>query len=172
MLITQNQFVCKNARDNYNRISYVGNLAPNIRYHKLLRPFGKSDITVVDILSEPLFLYRYNNGDTESRLNFKSSAAKYNFGVNQIKDSVTCREKDQLVSNNQKTIIIEYRASSNEMFLIINFEIALKITNVRRSVADLDSSELVPWLQSKKTLRDDTDNLNELTLVPFKGERQ
>ncbi len=48
-----------------------GNIVPHNWYHNLLRPCGKSDTTSIAILSELVFLHRYN-GSTEFQLNFRA----------------------------------------------------------------------------------------------------
>ncbi|MBP9778924.1 MAG: hypothetical protein KBD25_07070, partial [Rickettsiaceae bacterium] len=57
-----------------------GNIVPHNWYHTLLRPCGKSDTTAITILSELVFLHRYN-GATEFQLNFAYFARKFNFGL-------------------------------------------------------------------------------------------
>lgn len=78
MLITQNRSSCNTVRDVGKKISYTGNLLPNIWYQKLLRACDKSDTKATTILSELFFLHRYN-GDTEFQLNFSYLTQKFNF---------------------------------------------------------------------------------------------
>ena len=128
MFITQNQSACNNVGNNSIKLSCSGNLVPNVWYHKLLRPCGKSDTTAIAILSELVFLYRYN-GDTEFHLNFKSLAEKFNFGLSQVKDAIIRLEQEELVTRDLRTIVIGGRKFTKEMFLILNIKNILNITN-------------------------------------------
>jgi len=87
MIITQEDRACNKARSKTSKISVSGNIVPHNWYHNLLRPCGKSDTTAIAILSELVFLHRYN-GSTEFQLNFGYFARKFNFGLSQAKDAV------------------------------------------------------------------------------------
>lgn len=128
MFISQNHSTCKDVSGNPIKLPFYGNLVPNVWYHKLLRPCGRSDTTAIAILSELVFLHRYN-GDTEFRFNFKSLAEKFNFGLSQVRDAIVRLEANNLVSRDLRTIVIQGRSFSNEMFLVLNIGNVQNITN-------------------------------------------
>ena len=103
-----------------------GNIVPHNWYHNLLRPCGKSDTTSIAILSELVFLHRYN-GSTEFQLNFSYFARKFNFGLSQVKDSVVRLEKLCLLKRDLRTVVICGRSFVNEMFLVLNIKNVLKL---------------------------------------------
>ena len=96
MIVTQEDRACNNAEPQTNKISISGNIVPSNWYHRLLRPCGKSDTTAIAILSELVFLHRYN-GNTEFQLNFNYFKRKFNFGVSQAKDAVIRLEQAELL---------------------------------------------------------------------------
>lgn len=70
MFIAQNHSGCNSAWwEIINIPQLIGNIVPSYWYHQLLLPCGKSDTTVLAILSELLFFYCYN-GNSEFQLNF------------------------------------------------------------------------------------------------------
>ena len=126
MLIAQDDSVCNNAESQTNKISISGNIVPSNWYHRLLRPCGKSDTTAIAILSELVFLHRYN-GNTEFQLNFNYFKRKFNFGVSQAKDAVIRLEQSELLKRSLRTVIVRGRRFTNEMFLVLNIENVLKL---------------------------------------------
>ena len=126
MLIAQDDSVCNNAESQTNKISISGNIVPSNWYHNLLRPCGKSDTTAIAILSELVFLHRYN-GNTEFQLNFNYFKRKFNFGVSQAKDAVIRLEQAELLKRSLRTVIVRGRRFTNEMFLVLNIENVLKL---------------------------------------------
>ena len=126
MLIAQDDSVCNNAESQTNKISISGNIVPSNWYHRLLRPCGKSDTTAIAILSELVFLHRYN-GNTEFQLNFNYFKRKFNFGVSQAKDAVIRLEQAELLKRSLRTVIVRGRRFTNEMFLVLNIENVLKL---------------------------------------------
>ena len=128
MLIAQDNSACNNAESQTNKISITGNIVPSNWYHNLLRPCGKSDTTAIAILSELVFLHRYN-GDTEFQLNFNYFKRKFNFGVSQTKDAVIRLEQTELLKRSLRTVIVRGRRFTNEMFLVLNIENVLKLNS-------------------------------------------
>jgi DnaA N-terminal domain len=128
MLIAQDDSVCNNAESQTNKISITGNIVPSNWYHNLLRPCGKSDTTAIAILSELVFLHRYN-GNTEFQLNFNYFKRKFNFGVSQTKDAVIRLEQAELLKRSLRTVIVGGRRFTNEMFLVLNIENVLKLNS-------------------------------------------
>lgn len=126
MLIAQDDSACNNAESQINKISISGNIVPSNWYHRLLRPCGKSDTTAIAILSELVFLHRYN-GNTEFQLNFNYFKRKFNFGVSQTKDAVIRLEQAELLKRSLRTVIVRGRRFTNEMFLVLNIENVLKL---------------------------------------------
>ena len=126
MLIAQDDSVCNNAESQTNKISISGNIVPSNWYHRLLRPCGKSDTTAIAILSELVFLHRYN-GNTEFHLNFNYFKRKFNFGISQAKDAVIRLEHAELLKRSLRTVIVRGRRFTNEMFLVLNIENVLKL---------------------------------------------
>jgi hypothetical protein len=126
MLIAQDDSACNNAESQINKISITGNIVPSNWYHRLLRPCGKSDTTAIAILSELVFLHRYN-GNTEFQLNFNYFKRKFNFGVSQAKDAVIRLEQAELLKRSLRTVIVRGRRFTNEMFLVLNIENVLKL---------------------------------------------
>ena len=120
--------------DNDNNVSSftglldTGNLVPTIWYHKLLRECGKSDCTAIAILSELVLLHR-DHGSNEFQLNFKYFKDKFNFGLSQVKDAVIRLEKLGLVARSPRTVIILGRSFANAMFLVLNIEKVLELTD-------------------------------------------
>ena len=128
MLIAQDDSACNNAESQINKISITGNIVPSNWYHNLLRPCGKSDTTAIAILSELVFLHRYN-GNTEFQLNFNYFKRKFNFGVSQTKDAVIRLEQAELLKRSLRTVIVRGRRFTNEMFLVLNIENVLKLNS-------------------------------------------
>ena len=128
MLIAQDDSACNNAESQINKISITGNIVPSNWYHNLLRPCGKSDTTAIAILSELVFLHRYN-GNTEFQLNFNYFKRKFNFGVSQTKDAVISLEQAELLKRSLRTVIVRGRRFTNEMFLVLNIENVLKLNS-------------------------------------------
>ena len=128
MLIAQDDSACNNAESQINKISITGNIVPSNWYHNLLRPCGKSDTTAIAILSELVFLHRYN-GNTEFQLNFNYFKRKFNFGVSQTKDAVIRLEQIELLKRSLRTVIVSGRRFTNEMFLVLNIENVLKLNS-------------------------------------------
>ena len=126
MIVTQEDRACNNAEPQTNKISISGNIVPSNWYHRLLRPCGKSDTTAIAILSELVFLHRYN-GNTEFQLNFNYFKRKFNFGVSQAKDAVIRLEQAELLKRSLRTVIVRGRRFTNEMFLVLNIENVLKL---------------------------------------------
>ena len=126
MFIEQDDSACNNAESQNNKISISGNIVPSNWYHLLLRPCGKSDTTAIAILSELVFLHRYN-GNTEFQLNFNYFKRKFNFGVSQAKDAVIRLEQAELLKRSLRTVIVRGRRFTNEMFLVLNIENVLKL---------------------------------------------
>ena len=126
MIVTQEDRACNNAEPQTNKISISGNIVPSNWYHRLLRPCGKSDTTAIAILSELVFLHRYN-GNTEFQLNFNYFKRKFNFGVSQTKDAVIRLEQAELLKRSLRTVIVSGRRFTNEMFLVLNIENVLKL---------------------------------------------
>ena len=143
MFITQEERACNNAEPQASKISISGNIVPHNWYHNLLRPCGKSDTTAIAILSELVFLHRYN-GATEFQLNFGYFARKFNFGLSQVKDAVIRLEKLSLLKRDLRTVVVCGRPFVNEMFLILNISNVLKL-NPNNKTSDQnnfnDSSE-------------------------------
>lgn len=125
-----------------------GNIVPHNWYHTLLRPCGKSDTTAITILSELLFLHRYN-GATEFQLNFAYFARKFNFGLSQVKDAVIRLEKLSLLKRDLRTIIVQGRRFTNEMFLLLNISNVLKL-NPNNKTSDQNNSNGSLELELKK----------------------
>ena len=126
MIVTQEDRACNNAEPQTNKISISGNIVPSNWYHRLLRPCGKSDTTAIAILSELVFLHRYN-GNTEFQLNFNYFKRKLNFGISQAKDAVISLEQAELLKRSLRTFIVSGRRFTNEMFLVLNIENVLKL---------------------------------------------
>ena len=126
MIVTQEDRACNNAEPQTNKISISGNIVPSNWYHRLLRPCGKSDTTAIAILSELVFLHRYN-GNTEFQLNFNYFKRKFNFGISQAKDAVIRLEQAELLKRSLRTVIVRGRSFTNEMFLVLNIENVLKL---------------------------------------------
>lgn len=126
MIVTQEDRASNNAEPQTNKISISGNIVPSNWYHRLLRPCGKSDTTAIAILSELVFLHRYN-GNTEFQLNFNYFKRKFNFGVSQAKDAVIRLEQAELLKRSLRTVIVRGRRFTNEMFLVLNIENVLKL---------------------------------------------
>ena len=126
MIVTQEDRACNNAESQTNKISISGNIVPSNWYHRLLRPCGKSDTTAIAILSELVFLHRYN-GNAEFQLNFNYFKRKFNFGVSQAKDAVIRLEQAELLKRSLRTVIVRGRRFTNEMFLVLNIENVLKL---------------------------------------------
>ena len=126
MIVTQEDRACNNAEPQTNKISISGNIVPSNWYHRLLRPCGKSDTTAIAILSELVFLHRYN-GNTEFQLNFNYFKRKFNFGISQAKDAVIRLEHAELLKRSLRTVIVSGRRFTNEMFLVLNIENVLKL---------------------------------------------
>ena len=125
-----------------------GNIVPHNWYHTLLRPCGKSDTTAITILSELVFLHRYN-GATEFQLNFAYFARKFNFGLSQVKDAVIRLEKLSLLKRDLRTIIVQGRRFTNEMFLLLNISNVLKL-NPNNKTSDQNNSNGSLELELKK----------------------
>ncbi len=125
-----------------------GNIVPHNWYHTLLRPCGKSDTTAITILSELVFLHRYN-GATEFQLNFAYFARKFNFGLSQVKDAVIRLEKLFLLKRDLRTIIVQGRRFTNEMFLLLNISNVLKL-NPNNKTSDQNNSNGSLELELKK----------------------
>ncbi|WPX99253.1 DnaA-like protein [Candidatus Megaera polyxenophila] len=125
-----------------------GNIVPHNWYHTLLRPCGKSDTTAITILSELVFLHRYN-GATEFQLNFAYFARKFNFGLSQVKDAVIRLEKLSLLKRDLRTIIVQGRRFTNEMFLLLNISNVLKL-NPNNKTSDQNDSNGSLELELKK----------------------
>ncbi|BBB57484.1 chromosomal replication initiator protein DnaA-like protein (plasmid) [Candidatus Megaera polyxenophila] len=125
-----------------------GNIVPHNWYHTLLRPCGKSDTTAITILSELVFLHRYN-GATEFQLNFAYFARKFNFGLSQVKDAVIRLEKLSLLKRDLRTIIVQGRRFTNEMFLLLNISNVLKL-NPNNKTFDQNNSNGSLELELKK----------------------
>jgi len=125
-----------------------GNIVPHNWYHTLLRPCGKSDTTAITILSELVFLHRYN-GATEFQLNFVYFARKFNFGLSQVKDAVIRLEKLSLLKRDLRTIIVQGRRFTNEMFLLLNISNVLKL-NPNNKTSDQNDSNGSLELELKK----------------------
>ncbi|MEA0970704.1 DNA-like protein [Candidatus Megaera venefica] len=128
MIVTQEDRACNNAEPQTNKISISGNIVPSNWYHRLLRPCGKSDTTAIAILSELVFLHRYN-GNTEFQLNFNYFKRKFNFGISQAKDAVIRLEQAELLKRSLRTVIVRGRRFTNEMFLVLNIENVLKLNS-------------------------------------------
>jgi hypothetical protein len=128
MLIAQDDSACNNAESQTNKISISGNIVPSNWYHRLLRPCGKSDTTAIAILSELVFLHRYN-GNTEFQLNFNYFKRKFNFSISQAKDAVISLEQAELLKRSLRTVIVSGRRFTNEMFLVLNIENVLKLNS-------------------------------------------
>ena len=128
MFIAQDDSACNNAESQTNKISISGNIVPSNWYHRLLRPCGKSDTTGIAILSELVFLHRYN-GNTEFQLNFNYFKRKFNFGVSQTKDAVIRLEQAELLKRSLRTVIVSGRRFTNEMFLVLHIENVLKLNS-------------------------------------------
>jgi len=126
MFIAQDDSAYNNAESQTNKISISGNIVPSNWYHLLLRPCGKSDTTAIAILSELVFLHRYN-GNTEFQLNFNYFKRKFNFGISQAKDAVIRLEQAELLKRSLRTVIVGGRRFTNEMFLVLNIENVLKL---------------------------------------------
>jgi len=143
MIITQEDRACNKAGSKTSKISVSGNIVPHNWYHNLLRPCGKSDTTAIAILSELVFLHRYN-GVTEFQLNFGYFARKFNFGLSQAKDAVVRLEKLSLLKRDLRTVVVCGRPFVNEMFQILNISNVLKL-NPNNKTSDQnnfnDSSE-------------------------------
>jgi len=125
-----------------------GNIVPHNWYHTLLRPCGKSDTTAITILSELVFLHRYN-GATEFQLNFSYFARKFDFGLSQVKDAVIRLEKLSLLKRDLRTIIVQGRRFTNEMFLLLNISNVLKL-NPNNKTSDQNNSNGSLELELKK----------------------
>jgi len=141
MNITKTHESCKTASKklpNSFEIS-TGNIVPHNWYHDLTRPCGKSDTTAIAILSELVFLHRYN-GATEFQLNFGYFARKFNFGLSQVKDAVVRLEKLLLLKRDLRTVVIHGRAFVNEMFLILNIQNVLKLNPHHKTSGQNDSN--------------------------------
>ena len=148
MLIAQDDSVCNKAESKLNKISITGNIIPSNWYHTLLRPCGKSDTTAIAILSELVFLHRYN-GATEFQLNFSYFARKFNFGLSQVKDAVVRLEKLSLLKRDLRTVIVQGRRFTNEMFLLLNISNVLKL-NPNNKTSDQNNSNGSLELELKK----------------------
>jgi hypothetical protein len=79
MFIAQDNSVYNNTDSQTNKISITENIVPSNWYHQLLRPCGKSDSTVIAVLSELLFLHHWQK-TTEFHLGFDYFQDKFNFG--------------------------------------------------------------------------------------------
>ncbi|MEA0971091.1 DnaA-like protein [Candidatus Megaera venefica] len=128
MFIAQDDSACNNAESQTNKISISGNIVPSHWYHRLLRPCGKSDTTGIAILSELVFLHRYN-GNSEFQLNFNYFKRKFNFGASQTKDAVIRLEQAELLKRSLRTVIVSGRRFTNEMFLVLHIENVLKLNS-------------------------------------------
>ena len=148
MLIAQDDSVCNKAGSKTSKISISGNIVPHNWYHTLLRPCGKSDTTAITILSELVFLHRYN-GATEFQLNFSYFARKFNFGLSQVKDAVVRLEKLSLLKRDLRTVILQGRRFTNEMFLLLNISNVLKL-NPNNKTSDQNNSNGSLELELKK----------------------
>ena len=148
MNITQEDRACNKAGSKTSKISISGNIVPHNWYHNLLRPCGKSDTTAIAILSELVFLPRYN-GATEFQLNFGYFARKFNFGLSQVKDAVVRLEKLSLLKRDLRTVIVQGRRFTNEMFLLLNISNVLKL-NPNNKTSDKNNSNGSLELELKK----------------------
>lgn len=147
MNITQEDRACNKAGSKTSKISISGNIVPHNWYYNLLRPCGKSDTTAIAILSELVFLHRYN-GATEFQLNFGYFARKFNFGLSQVKDAVVRLEKLSLLKRDLRTVIVQGRRFTNEMFLILNISNVLKLNpNNKTSEQNNSNGSLEPELK-------------------------
>jgi len=166
MLIAQDDSACNNAESQINKISITGNIVPSNWYHRLLRPCGKSDTTAIAILSELVFLHRYN-GNTEFQLNFNYFKRKFNFGVSQAKDAVIRLEQAELLKRSLRTVIVRGRRFTNEMFLVLNIENVLKLNGQ-------DQAKKFP-LSSRKEKTDSpkisSDNIDKKNLEEDRSSR-
>ncbi len=161
MFITQEDRACNNAEPQAGKISITGNIVPHNWYYSLLRPCGKSDTTAIAILSELVFLHRYN-GATEFQLNFSYFARKFNFGLSQVKDAVIRLEKLSLLKRDLRTVVVCGRPFVNEMFLILNIKNVLKL-NPNNKTSDQNNSNDSAEREVKKFLLADR---NECTSSP------
>jgi len=148
MNITQEDRACNKAGSKTSKISISGNIVPHNWYHNLLPPCGKSDTTAITILSELVFLHRYNRA-TEFQLNFAYFARKFNFGLSQVKDAVIRLEKLSLLKRDLRTVIVQGRRFTNEMFLILNISNVLKL-NPNNKTSDQNNSNGSLELELKK----------------------
>ncbi|MES2215239.1 MAG: conjugal transfer protein TraG N-terminal domain-containing protein, partial [Pseudomonadota bacterium] len=103
-----------------------GNVVPSHWYHSIVRPCGKSDTIAITILSEMVFLYRYNN-QSQFQLNFHHFKSKFNFGLSQVKDAVIRLKQASLLKRCLRNITVLGRLFVNEMFLILNIENVLSL---------------------------------------------
>ncbi|WPY01837.1 DNA-like domain protein (plasmid) [Candidatus Trichorickettsia mobilis] len=128
MLITQNHSGCNSAGGVTDNISLNGNIVPHIWYHKLTRAGGKSDTVAITILSELVFLHRYQS-NSEFQLKFSYFKQKFNFGLSQVKAGIVRLEKAGLVKRDLRTVRMYGRLFTNELFLILNIVEVLKLTD-------------------------------------------
>ena len=128
MLITQNHSGCNSAGGGTENISLSGNIVPHIWYHNLTRAGGKSDTVAITILSELVFLHRYQN-NSEFQLKFSYFKQKFNFGLSQVKAGIVRLEKAGLVKRDLRTVRMYGRLFTNELFLILNIVEVLKLTD-------------------------------------------
>ena len=127
MNIQQNHSVCKSAGGELDNISLSGNIVPHNWYHQLTRAGGKADTVAIAILSELVFLHRYQ-GDREFQLKFSYFKHKFNFGLSQVKAGIVRLEKVGLVKRDLRTVRVYNRVFNNELFLILNVAGVLKLT--------------------------------------------
>ena len=132
MLITQNHSGCNSAGGVTDNISLNGNIVPHIWYHKLTRAGGKSDTVAITILSELVFLHRYQS-NSEFQLKFSYFKQKFNFGLSQVKAGIVRLEKAGLVKRELRTVRMYGRLFTNELFLILNIVEVLKLTDQQQA---------------------------------------
>ena len=85
----------------------------------------------------------------EFQLNFAYFARKFNFGLSQVKDAVIRLEKLSLLKRDLRTIIVQGRRFTNEMFLLLNISNVLKL-NPNNKTSDQNNSNGSLELELKK----------------------
>ena len=140
-MITHHLKVSKKKVDFFADNLGSGNVVPNHWYHSLLRPCGKSDTTAIAILSELVFLHRYNN-QSEFPLNYNYFKSKFNFGFNQAKDAVIRLEQAGLIKRDFRTVLVLGRSFTNELYLILNIANVLGLNQqiAAKKFADSDGN--------------------------------
>ena len=158
MNITQEELACNSAvmcedseLQNASTLSITGNIVPHCWYHKILRECGKADINAITILSELLFLHRAENKSV-FQLPYKYFKSKFNFGLYQVRDAVIRLEKLSLLKREFRTISVQGRLFSGEMFLVLNI----------KNLSKISDTGLKKFAQSAKT--PSTEGIEETSL--------